>query len=290
MLRQFGTFDAVMIHMYEVDILTALRGYWFKRPLRIVSSDDAPVIDPSTYPLHPVDQRKPGWRRAVRLQLDLWRARRADLLIPYSEWAGDLVVAGAGVPRSRVVPIHVGLDLDVWRCEPKAFGGETDRVKLLFVGGEFERKGGAHLLETFVRHRLGDVAELHLVTKTAPSNLPSHVHVHDDFEPNDPRLAKLYREADIFVFPTTSDLSPWVVLEAMASGCPVVTTPVGGIVDMVEESQTGLFVPVGDVDALSRAVKSLIADPERRRAMGTCGRQLIERATTPPSTYRGYSA
>ena len=276
-LSRFGSFDAVMIHMYEVDILTALRGYWRERPLRIVSSDDAPVTDPGTYPLHPVDQRKPAWKRALRLRIDLWRARRADLLIPYSTWAGDIVVNGAGVPRDRVLPIHVGLDLDLWRYEPKACGAATDRLRLLFVGGEFERKGGTHLLEAFVRHRLGDVAELHLVTKTAPSRLPPHVHLHDDFCPNDPRLAKLYREADIFVFPTTSDLSPWAVLEAMASGCPVVATPIGGIVDMVQDNETGLLVPVGDIDALAHAVKSLIEDPEKRRSMGSCGRRVIER-------------
>src|SRR5436309_2056112 len=80
-----------------------------------VSGDDAPALDPDRYPMHPRDRAKPRWRRALRLQIDLWRARHADLLIPFSPWAGRILVEGAGVPASRVHPVHVGLDLDLWR-------------------------------------------------------------------------------------------------------------------------------------------------------------------------------
>jgi glycosyltransferase involved in cell wall biosynthesis len=274
-LGRLGAFDAVMIHMYEVDLLTALRGYLFRKPLRIVSSDDAPVVDPGTYPLHPVDRAKPAWRRAIRLRLDLWRARRADLLVPFSEWAGRILVDGARVEAAKVMPLHVGLDLEVWTCPPRAPAPPATRAKLLFVGGEFARKGGPQLLAAFERD-LGDIAELHLVTKSAPPALPPHVHVHADMVPNDPRLTRLYREADMLVHPTTSDLSPWVVLEAMASGLPVVTTPIAGIVECVEEGRTGLLVPVGDPEALARAIRSLIDDPERRRSMGAAARRRIE--------------
>jgi glycosyltransferase involved in cell wall biosynthesis len=274
-LRQLGRFDAVMIHMYEVDILTALRQYFFKGPLRVISTDDAPVVDPLTYPMHPVDRKKPKWRRALRLRIDLWRARRADLLVPFSNWAGDIIVAGAGVPRERVLPIHVGLDLSLWRCEPKPVRAAAERVKLLFVGGEFVRKGGHHLLEAFGRY-LSECTELHLVTKSAPKTLPPNVYVYDDLNANDERLARLYREADILVHPTTSDLSSWVVLEAMASGCATVATPVGGIRDFVEEGENGVFVAVGDVDGLAAAIKSLVVDPAKRHRMGMSGRRMVE--------------
>lgn len=274
-LRRLRSFDAVMIHMYEVDILTALRSYLYRSPLRMISTDDAPVVDPSTYPIYPSDLKKPAWKRAVRLRIDLWRARRADMLVPFSHWAGDILIRGAGVAPSRVTPIHTGLDLEVWRHEPKPLRSPTDRVRLLFVGGDFERKGGLHLLEAFV-HRLSDAAELHLVTKSAPPALPPNVHVYADLNANDERLTQLYRQADILVHPTTSDLSSWVVLEGMASGCPAVVTPVGGIVDLVVEGDTGLFVPVGDVERLARALRSLIDDPVRRREMGARARRMVE--------------
>ena len=274
-LRNLRSFDAVMIHLYEVDVLTALSTYLFSSPVRVISSDDGPAVDPATYPFHPVDLAKASWRRAVRLRIDIWRARRADLLIPFSRWAADLLVSGAGVSSERVVPLHVGLDLSVWKCHPRPVSDRQARTKILFVGGEFSRKGGSDLLSAFIS-RLADSAELHLVTKTAPSDLPPNVHVYADLGANDQRLVELYRQADIFVHPTTSDLSPWVVLEAMASGFPVVTTSVGGIVDLVEEGQTGLFVPVGDAEKLADAIERLVLNPAMRREMGDRGRQLIE--------------
>jgi len=274
-LRRFSSLDAVMIHMLEVDILTALRSYFSKTPLRIISTDDAPVLDPGTYPIHPADRNKPRWKQAIRLRVDLWRARRANFLIPFSEWAADILVSGAGVPRERVTAIHVGLDLDLWRFKPRSTAATTAKPRLLFVGGEFSRKGGATLLEAF-RRQFTSVAELHLVTKDAPANLPDGVHVHSNFQPNDERLAELYRSADIFVLPTTSDLFPWVILEAMASGCPVVATPVGGIVNLVIDGETGLLVPVGDVPRLAAAIQSLIDDPAMRARMGINGRARVE--------------
>lgn len=275
-LREFGSFDAVMIHMYEVDALTALRSYIRAKPLRIVSSDDAPAVDPSTYPMHPVDLKKPAWQHKVRLKIDVWRARRADLSIPFSRWAGGLIEAAAGVPPDKIKPIHVGLDLNIWRYQPRARRDSGERVKLLFVGGEFERKGGFDLLAAFERS-LSRSTELHLVTKTAPTDLPDNVYVHADLNANDERLTQLYRDADIFVHPTRSDLSPWVVLEAMASGCPVVTTRVGGIVDLVIEEETGFFAPVGDPAQLAVAIERLVADPVLREKMGERSRGLVER-------------
>lgn len=275
-LRKFDTFDAVMIHLYEIDVLTALRGYIFSKPIRVISADDAPASDPGNYPFHPVELAKPVWRRAVRLRIDLWRARRADLLIPFSKWAGDLLTRGAGVSQDRVKPVHVGLDLSVWQYRLRTERSPKSRVRILFVGGEFFRKGGADLLEVF-NTRLSGSTELHLVTKTPLEALPPNVHVYSDMNANDVRLAELYRFADILVHPTRSDLSSWVVLEAMASGCTVVTTPVGGITDLVLDSETGFLVEPGNPEALASAIEKLVEDPVRRRAMADRAREVIER-------------
>jgi glycosyltransferase involved in cell wall biosynthesis len=102
------------------------------------------------------------------------------------------------------------------------------------------------------------------------------VFVHDALGSNDPLLLELYRQADLFVLPTTSDLMPWVVLEAMASACPVITTPVGAIPEMIQDGVTGLLVPVGRADLLVGAILSLIANPALRRAMGARGREFVE--------------
>ena len=276
-LDRLGELDAIFIHMYEIDILLALRSYLFRSPLRVISTDDAPAVDPERYPFHPVDRRKAPWRKRVRLAIDLWRSRRADYLIPFSTWAAGLHVNGAGKPESLVTPIHVGIDLSLWPDRDRSIAAPaTDRrIKLLFVGGEFIRKGGDLVLETFRKH-FSERAELHLVTKSALPELPPHTYVYRDMEANDPRLAELYRKADLFVLPTTSDLSSWVTLEAMASGCPAIVTPVGGIGDLVKPGVTGLLVQPGDAEGLRAAIESLIDDPERCREMGIAARRYVE--------------
>lgn len=276
-LDRLDRLDAVLIHMYEVDILLGIRAKFLDTPLRIVSTDDAPAVDPASYPFHPVDRAKAAWRKRLRLRIDLWRSRSADHLIPFSTWAAGLHIRGAGKPAEQVTPIHVGLDLDLWPDRDRGGGAPSPsgRVQLLFVGGEFVRKGGALLLDVFRAH-FQDRAELHLVTKSAPADLPPHTHVHADYDANDPRLAALYRQVDLFVLPTLSDLSSWVTLEAMASGCPTIVTPVGGIGDLTLPGVTGLVIPPGDREALRAAIESLLDDPARRRAMGLAARRFVE--------------
>jgi glycosyltransferase involved in cell wall biosynthesis len=71
-----------------------------------------------------------------------------------------------------------------------------------------------------------------------------------------------------------------VVLEAMASGRPIVVTANPGIAGYVEDGVTGLLVPPGDPDALADAIGGLLADPERAMAMGRAGRAAVEQHFT----------
>ncbi|NTU73844.1 glycosyltransferase family 4 protein [Candidatus Roizmanbacteria bacterium] len=80
--------------------------------------------------------------------------------------------------------------------------------------------------------------------------------------------AKMYQEADIFVYPSCHDAFPLVVLEAMSYGLPIVTTKEGAIPDMVEDGCNGLLVPHRDPESLSVAVAKLISDRELRKQFG----------------------
>ncbi|HJQ61531.1 MAG TPA: glycosyltransferase family 4 protein, partial [Burkholderiales bacterium] len=274
-LGRLHRFDAVMIHLFEADILSALRGYFCSKPVRIVSTDEAPITNRDTHPLYPQELAKGVWRSNMRLALDRWRIRRTDYFIPFSHWvAGNLTECGA--PKERVYPLHVGLDLDIWTSAPRLAGRSGDRVKILFVGADFDRKGGALLLEVFNSH-FRDRAELHLVTKQAPESLPAHVHVYADFEPNDHRLVSLYSQADMLVVPTTADTGPlWVFMEAMAMRLPIIGTDTGANTELLRHGETGFVVKIGNGEALTTAIDSLVDDPGKRRAMGERGRALIE--------------
>jgi glycosyltransferase involved in cell wall biosynthesis len=87
--------------------------------------------------------------------------------------------------------------------------------------------------------------------------------------------AALIAAADIFAFPTMNDAFPLALLEAMAGGLAVVTTPEGAIPDIVDPGVTGLLVPQGDAVALAGALATLLADPARCRRMGAVGQARV---------------
>lgn len=83
----------------------------------------------------------------------------------------------------------------------------------------------------------------------------------------------LLRQCDIFVRPSLTEGLPLAVLEAMASGLPVVVSPAGGTPELVEEGHTGFMIEPGDKDSLVERLCLLLADPPLRRGMGERGRQ-----------------
>lgn len=86
-------------------------------------------------------------------------------------------------------------------------------------------------------------------------------------------VPQLMREAAIFVRPSTLEGMPLTVLEAMASGLPVVATPAGGIPEILTNGVNGYLFPVGDSQALSKAIISLLDSPSLSEEMGSRGLQ-----------------
>jgi glycosyltransferase involved in cell wall biosynthesis len=202
---------------------------------------------------------------------------RAVALVTWCGWAKDSLVNDYGMPSEKVTVIPPGVDLALWpRRDPsqRARANADQPVKLLFVGGEFTRKGGEVLLECFGTG-LDERCELHLVTQSPVSPAPN-VFVYHNVTANSDTLLRLYAESDIFVFPTLADCAPLSVPEAMAAGLPVVATRVGAIPEMVVEGETGMLVPPGDVAALRAAIDTLLERPELRVRFGAAARRVVE--------------
>jgi glycosyltransferase involved in cell wall biosynthesis len=86
------------------------------------------------------------------------------------------------------------------------------------------------------------------------------------------RTQALLASADMLVLPSHVECLPMVVLEAMAYGLPVVTTPVGATAEVITDGETGFLVPVGDIEAVARAIARLIDEPLLRRRLGEAAR------------------
>jgi glycosyltransferase involved in cell wall biosynthesis len=102
-------------------------------------------------------------------------------------------------------------------------------------------------------------------------------------------LPEIYRSADIYVQPSRTEPFGMAVLEAMACGRPVVASSTGGLEDLVEDGTTGFLVPPGDVEALSGALRTLVADPGLRDRMGRAARLRAESLFEMRAVTQSYS-
>jgi glycosyltransferase involved in cell wall biosynthesis len=208
----------------------------------------------------------PGYLKPLA-RLERRALERTPLSIAWTETVAETI--GRLAPGARVEVLHPGLDLRVHRPAPDRNGSGPTRV--LFVGGRWEQKGGPQLVEA-LRPMLGRTVHLDVVTteNVAPVDGMS---VHSG-APGSSEVAELFANADLFCLPTLVDACPWVALEAMASGVPVVSTTVGSIPELVGDG--GLLIDPGDDAALAEALGALLDDRERRATMGAAGRARVE--------------
>jgi glycosyltransferase involved in cell wall biosynthesis len=236
--------------------------------------------------------------RSVRAPFDRWAYRRARLLMVASEWLAQQLVA-AGIPRSRLLVVPPGKDpASAQPGSPGAHSGASTaelrhgrRVAALCVANWLPRKGILELLEAMALLP-DELVTLHLVgevttpgpyagrvrRRLARPDLRKRVVVHRLVSAA--ALARMYRSVDVFVLPSFEEPYGTVWGEAMAAGLPVVGWHAGNLPFLADHEREGLLAPVGDVLALSRALKRLALDPQLRRSIGRAAR---ERAASLPT-------
>lgn len=212
----------------------------------------------------------------ARLKFEWYRKifHTAAGFVVWSHWVKQSLEQDYGIESDKVKVIYPGIPLDEYTPTIKKVKKDQP-LRLLFIGGDFERKGGYDLLEAF-RHGLADFCHLDIVTKDKNVSSEDSVCVYHGLPYKGEKLKQLHDEADIFVFPTWGDTNGNVILEAMAAGLPVISTNVGAIPEEVEDGVTGRVVPVNSPDAIVKAVRSLADNPELRIAMGRAARAKAE--------------
>jgi glycosyltransferase involved in cell wall biosynthesis len=235
--------------------------------------------------------------------------RRTRVLTACSpELARRIEAIGFDRARSHVIPYGV----DVALFHPEAARRALWRERLgipagapLALGvGRMATKKGFHLLIEALPAIFARVPELHVVLAGGGDRLeelrraaaPWADRVHFPGAVLHDTLPDLYRAADLFVLPALHDAKgnvdglPNVILEAMASGLPVVASAISGIPIAVEAGRTGRLIPEGDVAALAAAVADLSRSPAERAAMGERARRRAETELTWDAVARRYRA
>lgn len=197
----------------------------------------------------------------------------AACFVAWSDWMAQSLYDDYGLSKQNVEIIPIGIDQTIWNAQEKS--GHSGPVRILFVGGDFYRKGGQLLLDAFNKLE-PNTAELHIITRSEVEMRDS-VFVYNNLQANSPELISKFQEADVFVFPTLADSFGIVALEAMAMGLPIIGTNIAALPEIIKHGETGYIVEPGDSDQLHAALAKLISDPELRVKMGENG---IKRVST----------
>ena len=182
------------------------------------------------------------------------------------------------VPARKVAVVANGLD-------PGAFVGRTPRPALrrvIVVGDLRPEKGHDVLIDAAIEvvrrfpdarfELVGGGPEMDALCRRARDRGVTHAFT---FVGHRDDVAERLAAADMFVLPSRSEAFPNALLEAMATGLPVVASAVGGIPEIVEDDRTGLLVPAGDAGALAARLCRLMADPGLGTRLGDEARREV---------------
>lgn len=220
------------------------------------------------------------------------KVRAARFVVAISECTRRRVLQAA-LPEDlseRVHVVHCGVDTRALAPRPEPPAEATPEV--LFVAQLAERKGARHLVLACAELRRRGVSfrcrvvgegpcRPELEALVAEHELADHVELRGALAQEE--LTDLWRAASVFALPCVVardgdvDGIPVALMEAMALGIPVVSTPVSGIPELIEDGVTGRLVPPGDAEALASALGELLTDRGYARRLARAGRAHVER-------------
>lgn len=275
--RDYATPDLVLAHF------TLPAGEVARRIARRTGAPYAVVLHGSDVPGY--QNRRFGLLYAIVRPLvrRVWRG--AARVIAVSDALRDL--AHRTWPEGRIDVLPNGVDLELFQPLEKKEGTISSRWKTLLVAAQLiERKGIQHLVDALARLPPPLRAQVRLKLcgtgpyehalrgQVAAAGLAEHVEFAGLVEHE--RLPDLYRAAHAFVMPSLQEGLPLALLEAMASGLPVVATAVGGIPEVLRDGENGLLVPPADAKALAEALARVLADDALCARLGTAARATVE--------------
>lgn len=272
-------YDVWHVHQYGVHAIVAIIfGKLFGRPvvMKLTSSNE------EGFSRMVAKTRMPRLMAATLRRLDavvaLTRETRAEAI-------------EFGIPAPRVHLLGNGVDVvtfapsdEAARLAMKETLGLGTSAVVLYVGRLSAEKNPCGLLRAWssVDNNLSDDWKLVMVGEgpehPAIAALITDLGLTDQviFTGRQDDVARWMRAADIYVLPSRNEGLSNSLLEAMASGLPVVATRVSGVLELVEETGAGLVVDVGDMHGLGRSLVRLARDPELRNDMGKRARRTIE--------------
>ncbi|MBK9249842.1 MAG: glycosyltransferase family 4 protein [Ignavibacteria bacterium] len=165
--------------------------------------------------------------------------------------------------------VSFGANIDTARTQEDIdtlISNRNNPLKLLFVGVDWLRKGGAKALEvTTILNERGIETELHIVGSSPPiDRLPTYVHLHGFLKKTDPieakKITSLFEQSHFLILPSSADCTPIVFSEANSFGVPCISTDVGGITSVIKNNINGYAF---DLDASAEKYADYIQEKSK---------------------------
>lgn len=216
-------------------------------------------------------------------------ARATTQLVAVSPEVRDDLVSLGIAPREKFAVIRLGIELDE-RTNPdrtrretrRQLGVPADRFVVGWVGRMTAVKRVPDVLEAFRLLRARGVDAALCLVGDGPDREEIEEHAsrlgvirHTLFVGYQDQVGSWYDAFDVLVLPSANEGTPVVAIEALAAGCPVVATRVGGVPDVVEDGVTGYLVEPRDTQALADRLEQLARDPELRSRLGEGGHESV---------------
>ena len=263
-----GVVAWLMKKLYQIPYVISLRG------------GDVPGFRP--YDFHFYHKLASPFLRVI------WR--NASAVVANSKGLRQL--AQAFDARFEIPVIPNGVDLELY----KAVERDWSSPRLLSVGRIVHQKG-----LDLAMHALGELKDLDwqwTIAGDGPQmeslqSLAQELGIEDRVVflgwQSRRQLIEQYQNANIFLFPSRHEGMPNAILEAMASGLPVIATCIAGSEELVVDADTGLLVPQEDIESLQGALKKLLSDAALRQHMGAASRRRVEENYSWESTAQQYA-
>lgn len=236
-----------------------------------------PLVD-----YYPKYQPLNGRSRRIGNALQRHLINRNQPILLSSDWAAQSAAEYYDVPTSRFSVAPLGANFDI---EPAAHerAAQGDKLKLLFVGYDWPRKGGALVLKVFreLRRHIGD-AELHIVgCKPAETFGVEGVVHHGHLSKTDPAqaalLESLFRDCSFLFMPSQQEAFGLVYCEACAFSLPSIARDTGGVSAIIKNGSNGLlFKADADVEDYVAGIREIWSDEPRYLAMTRAARCAFE--------------
>ena len=208
--------------------------------------------------------------------------------VAVSEQVKQAMIEVIGSIGSKVTVICNGIDtrkyenvVDIELVRSQ-LGLDLEKYLIVVVATLKEQKGHRYLVEALASvvpqnpqvHAIfigNGPLRTELESQAKERELDKHIH----FLGNRQDVPELLAASDLFVLPSLWEGLPMALLEAMATGLPVIATKVSGTVQVVIPDESGILVPPGDVEELAQSIGFLLHDPKRARSMGQAARQRV---------------